>query len=46
MNYEIVGECSPTNVATFECGNICGRLVGEEKLVAGIYVGQMPADWL
>ena len=23
MNYEIVGECSPTNVATFECGDIC-----------------------
>ena len=25
MNYEIVGECSPTNVATFECGDICGN---------------------
>ena len=23
MNYEIVGECSPTNVATFEWGDIC-----------------------
>ena len=26
MNYEIVGECSPTNVVTFECGDICGNL--------------------
>ena len=25
MNYEIVGECSPPNVATFECGDICGN---------------------
>ena len=25
LNYEIVGECRPTNVATFECGNICGN---------------------
>ena len=25
MNYEIVGECSPTNVVTFECGDICGN---------------------
>ena len=23
MNFEIVGECSPTNVATFECGDVC-----------------------
>ena len=23
-NYEIVGECSPTNVVTFQCGDICG----------------------
>ena len=25
MNFENVGECSPTNVATFECGDICGN---------------------
>ena len=25
MNYEIVGECSPTNVATFQCGDNCGN---------------------
>ena len=25
MNYEIVGECSPTNVGPFECEDICGN---------------------
>ena len=25
MNYEIVGECSPTNMGSFECGDICGN---------------------
>ena len=25
MNYEIVGECSLTNGATFDCGDICGN---------------------
>ena len=25
MNYEIVGECSPTNMGKFECGDICGN---------------------
>ena len=25
MNHEIWGECSLTNVATFECGDICGN---------------------
>ena len=24
MNYKIVSQCSPTNVGTFECGDICG----------------------
>ena len=36
MNYEIVGECSPTKVATFECGDICGnRRMWEEHPAAG-----------
>ena len=38
MNYDIAGECSQKNVATFECGDIWGKssLVGEEKPAAGI----------
>ena len=32
INYDIVGKCSPTNVATFECSNICeNRRLWEKK---------------
>ena len=35
MNYVIVGECIPINVATFKCGDK-SRVVGEEKPADGI----------
>ena len=43
MNYDIVGECNPTNVATFECGDICGnRCLWERKSQR---LALMPAVW-
>ena len=47
MNYENVGECSQTNVATFECGIICGNRrywEGKSQQLALMPAGQSRAN--